>query len=106
MAKMEFNEIVTRIEAWADRHRKLDAQHQALVALTDASPECPLMAPIWDIWAAYTVAVSELIGDKNEWLQWYQYECQMGRHPMEVVSLGGKSITVKTLRQLARVIAY
>ena len=103
---MPIEEIVKRLEAWAERQRKLHAQYEALKALTSASPECALMAPVWSVWGAYTVAVSELIGDEDEWLQWYELECDMGRRPKEVTSTGGKTIKVRTLRQLARVIAY
>jgi hypothetical protein len=103
---MPLDEMVLRLEAWADRQRKLTAQYEALQALTGADVECALLAPVWPIWTAYTVAVSELVGDENEWLQWYELECEMGRRPTEVTSTAGKKITVRTLRQLARVIAY
>jgi hypothetical protein len=103
---MPIDQIVLRLEAWADRQRKLTAQYEALKALTGADCECELLKPVWSVWSAYTVAVSELVGDNNEWLQWYELECDMGRRPREVTSLGGKTIKVRTLRQLARVIAY
>jgi hypothetical protein len=99
------DEIVRRLQAWANRQRKMQAQCKALRALTGADPDCALLAPFFSVWSAYTVAVSELIGDKEEWLQWYETECDMGRKPMEVVSLGGRTVKVRTLRQLARVIA-
>lgn len=102
---MSIDEIVIRLEAWAKRQRKLQAQYEALQALTGAGPDCALLEPVWSVWSAYTVAVSELVGDKNEWLQWYETECDMGRKPKEVVSWGGRTIKVRTLRQLARVIA-
>ena len=103
---MSIDEIVKRLEAWKKRHDALAQQAQALAHLTGAMPDCPLLLPVWDVWSAYTVAVSELVGDDNEWLQWYQFECDMGRAPMEVSSLGGRTIKVRTLRQLATVIAY
>lgn len=102
---MSIDEIVKRLQAWADRQRKLQAQYEALRALTGADPDCALLAPVWSVWSAYTVAVSELVGDKEEWLQWYETECDMGRKPKEVVSWGGRTIKVRTLRQLARVFA-
>jgi len=103
---VKFEEIVRRLNAWATRQRLLTAQYEALQALTNADCECALLKPVWDVWGAYTVAVSELVGDTNEWLQWYELECDMGRKPKEVTSLGGKTVKVKTIRQLARVIAY
>lgn len=103
---MPIDEIVKRLEAWAARQRELHAQYAALHALTGAEADCPLMRPVWSVWTAYTVAVSEIVGDDNEWLQWYELECDMGRRPKTVTSTGGKTIKVRTLRQLARVIAY
>jgi hypothetical protein len=105
-AFVKFEEIVMRLNAWATRQRLLTAQYKALQALTNADCECALLRPVWDVWSAYTMAVSELVGDTNEWLQWYELECDMGRKPKEVTSLGGKTVKVKTIRQLARVIAY
>ena len=103
---MTIDEIVKRLEEWGKRYDELDQQAQALAHLTGAMPDCALMEPVWSVWSAYTVAVSELVGDANEWLNWYQYECDMGREPKEVKSLGGKTIKVRTLRQLATVIRY
>jgi hypothetical protein len=103
---VEFDRIVMRLDAWATRQRLLTAQYEALQALTSADCECALLKPVWDVWSAYTVAVSELVGDKNDWLQWYELECDMGRAPKEVTTLGGRTVKVKTIRQLARVIAY
>lgn len=102
---MQVGNIVTRLEAWAERQRLLDAQIDRLRALTGAPPDCDLLTPIYDVWGAYTVAVSELVGDDNEWLSWFELECEMGRRPMTAQSLGGREVKVRTLRQLARVIA-
>lgn len=100
---MKIDRMVLRLEAWAKRHKALSTQSDALHALTRADADCALMEPVWDVWRAYTVAVSELIGDTNEWLQWYQEECNMGKTP-KVVRLSGRTIKVRTLRQLATVI--
>lgn len=103
---MAFSEIVTRLEAWAARQRRLQTQMDRLQALTGAMPDCELLKPVYELWSAYTVAVSEAVGDTNEWLSWFELECQMGRTPLTVKSLAGKEATVRTLRQLARVIAH
>lgn len=104
---MRKTEIIARLEAWADRQKALMAAYEAHRAQTGAMPDCPMWAPVFDAWMAYTVAVSELIGDKEEWLHWYENECDMGRRPMEVENLGGDvKIRVRTLKQLARVITW
>lgn len=101
---METRKIEERLRHWKRRHAELDAAFEGFHALTGAMPDCKLLTPVFDVWTAYTVAVSEIIGDRGEWLQWYQYECKMGKQPMTVVLRDGKEVKVKTLRQLARVI--
>lgn len=101
---MNIDEIVRRLEWWKKRHTELEAQYQGFKALTDVSPDCPLFNMVFKLWDAYTVAVSEIIGDKDEWLNWYEMECDMGKNTKEVKLPNGKLIKVKTLRQLARVI--
>lgn len=103
MSKERINDVQQRLIHWAARQEALQAQYEAFQALTGADCESPLWAAVWNVWAAYSVAVSEIVGDKAEWLQWYEYECQMGANPMEV-KIGDKTIKVRTLRQLATVI--
>jgi len=50
------------------------------------------------------VAVSEIVGDEAGWLSWYANDCDMGAYPKDAVTPGGKTICVKTLRHLARMI--
>lgn len=101
---MNSEQITKRLKCWKRRHSELMAVYDAMSQLTGADRYSTLFALIFDLWTAYTVAMSELIGDTDEWLQWYEIECDMGRAPMMVVLLDGREIEVKTLRQLARVI--
>lgn len=97
------NEVQQHLIQWAAHQEALTTQYEALQALTGADCESPLLTAVFAVWAAYTVAVSEIVGDTNEWLQWYEYECQMGANPMDV-KIGDKTIKVRTIRQLATVI--
>ena len=101
---MNSEQITKRLKHWKQRHAELLAVYNAMGQLTGADRYSTLFTPIFDIWTAYTVALSELIGDTAEWLQWYEIECDMGRSPMMVVLRDGREIEVKTLRQIARVI--
>ena len=103
---MDIEEIVRRLEAWKRRHGALTAAYEDMNKLTGATPDCELLRPVFDIWMAYTVAVSEIVGDREDWLQWYELECDMGINPKEARSDTGTVIKVRTLRQLARVIAW
>lgn len=106
---MHINEIACMLEAWRGRREALDAQLDALSLLTMAAPECPLFSAIEDIWMAYTVSVSQIVGDKAEWLQWYWLERDMGNKPGEVTVSGQNGIEAivvdKDIRSLAEVIA-
>ena len=100
---MPIKKIILRLEYWQGRVEKLEMQLEAFRAMTGATVESDFAASIYSVMDAYTVAVSELIGDEDEWLNWYQYECDMGRSPKSF-SRNKKKITVRTLNQLARVI--
>ena len=97
------NEVQEHLIRWAAHQKALTTQYEALQNLTGADCESPLLTAVFAVWAAYTVAVSEIVGDRNDFLQWYEYECQMGANPMEV-TIGDKTIKVRTIRQLATVI--
>ena len=103
MSKERINDVQQRLIHWAARQEALTVQYEALQALTGADCESPFLSVVLEVWAAYTVALSEIIGDKAEWLQWYEYECQMGAQAMDV-TVDGRTIKVRTLRQLATVI--
>ena len=102
---MDAEQITKRLKCWKRRHAELMDVYDAMGQLTGADRYSTLFAPIFDIWTAYTGALSELIGDTAEWLQWYEIECDMGRAPMMVVLRDGREIKVKTLRQLATLIS-
>lgn len=102
---MDAEQITKRLKCWKRRHAELMSVYNAMSQLTGADRYSTLFEPIFDLWTAYTVATSELIGDKEEWLQWYEIECEMGKTPLMAIFSGRGAIKVKTLRQLATLIA-
>lgn len=99
------NEIVAQLEVWAQHIKAIDAQYNALSAITGTGVGSPLWDAIFAMQNAYTASVSERVGDTNEWLNFYEFDCEMGKHPRVVSNLmGNRSINVKTMRDLARVI--
>lgn len=89
---------------WEAHKRTLDAQFDVLRATLGATVEAPLPDAVWRLWDSYTDAVARDLGDVDQWLHWYSAENDMGRKGLEVRSLGGRRKTIKTLRDLARVI--
>jgi len=96
---------VKRLELWKRKYIEFTEVYDAFNKLTGAMPDCELMAPIFAIWEAYTESVSELVGDNYEWLKWYEYECDMGKEPKEALLSNNQWIEVKTIEDLAILIA-
>lgn len=86
-------------------HDNLIGAYKAMQEMTGTATECKLISPAFDLWDAYTTAVSRLVGDKDEWLQWFELDCDFGKSPKVCTFASGKTLKVKTLKQLARVIA-
>ena len=106
MKAMTIAEIARALEMWRGRREELDAQLDALRAVLNPTPENPLCDAIEEVFMAYTVSLSKLIGDADDWLIWYWQERQMGRNPSYVIPAAGAApIHVgRNLRTLARVI--
>ena len=102
---MKITEIESRLKVWQKRHDELMVAYDAFYDLTGASIGCKLLNPIFNLLDAYTASVSEIVGDKDEWLIWYANECAMGKRPGIYVTPAGRKIEVDTLKQLSRVIA-
>jgi hypothetical protein len=101
---MKADDMMPLLTAWASRQRELTAQMEALFKVVGCS-DGPLFEVVWGAWNDYTETLSRLIGDDFHWLAWYEQENRMGANGLEVRSIGGRSMKVRTLHQLAKLIA-
>jgi len=99
-------DIAPRLLEWQRIYDQWQTQYQALQTLTKCGPEAPIAAAMGKMWDAYTDALARDLGDDNDWLCWYCWENDMGAKGLEVTSTSGKTIKVKTVAHLARVICY
>lgn len=99
-------EIAPKLLEWQRIYNDWQAQYETLQALTRCGPEAPIALVMGRMWDAYTSAVAREVGDTNDWLDWYCWENDMGTKGLEVTSTSGKTIKVKTVAHLARVICY
>lgn len=95
--------IEEKLDEWKRHHDAMMGAFDSLNKMTGATPDCELMRPMFLVWTAYTASVSELIGDQDGWLDWYQFDCDMGKKSKKSY-FNGKEIQVSTLRHLAQVI--
>jgi hypothetical protein len=100
---MQFEQIVETLEAWSDRYHALHNQLDALKSVLRFAPEAPLINEIYETWSAYNRAISALVGDKYEWLDWFEFECKMGKQTMSYFK-DGEEFEVKTIQDLAKLI--
>ena len=99
-------EIIARLTEWAGHQARVSAAYRAFADLTGAAPESAFMGPMFALCEAYTKAIGEIVGDDVAyWLDWYEYECDMGKSPKDVGFPDGRQITVATLADLAKLIA-
>ena len=97
-------QMLPLLQAWKARHAELHKQIQALARLTGGTGDGPLHVAVRSTWDAYTATLASLIEDNGEWLVWFEDENDMGAKGLEVCSFT-RTIKVRTLRQLATVIA-
>jgi hypothetical protein len=65
----------------------------------------PLKESIWRMQATYTRAISLIVGDESEWLEWFACENDMGKKALAASTGTGKPLKpIKTLAQLLAVI--
>ena len=80
---------------------------RALAALDKAigPTDGPLKESIWQMQATYTRAISLVIGDEFEWLEWFAIDNDMGKKGLTASAGTGKPLKpIKTLAQLLAVI--
>ena len=103
MSAKTVEEILPHLETWARICVEADAQIDALVSLTGASPESKLVSAWCKLHEAYTDAVSEIVGDCDKWLSWHYYDNEMGARNFEIHA-NEKVMKITTLADLARAI--
>lgn len=101
------DEVLARLQVWSQHQESLTLQLDAFLALTGAEPDSKLLKPIYALWDAYTKEISCTVGDQEQWLDWYEYQCNMGRTPSSV-EFGpqddNKVVLVDSLERLTEVI--
>lgn len=85
-------------------------QHDRITELMDGMgksigllPEGPLFETVWGMFDAYTKSISELVGDKGDWLAWYYLENDMGARGMSA-GYNGKTSLIKSKVHLWKLI--
>ncbi len=101
---MHRNEIISSLQAWMERHQAMESMLDKLYAITQADPGSPMLAEIYFLMSAHTRSVARVVGDTDGWLEWFEHECELGARPKQAALQGKKMTTIRTVKQLARLI--
>ncbi len=90
--------FVMLVERWMQAAIRVQDTFGRLEESLMASPENEIRAAIWDMFAQYTRTLAMQLGDDAEdaqgWLEWFAWECDFGRKPMEMVFSDGETLLV------------
>jgi hypothetical protein len=85
MTKMEKLEL---LREWSVKTETADTLIEPVTECLGLSVESPIHQAVWTLQDAYTKAVSKLVGDDGEWLDWFAHENDFGRKKMEAGPTG------------------
>ncbi|MEW5965856.1 MAG: hypothetical protein AB1720_02470 [Pseudomonadota bacterium] len=102
---MKAADIEPILAAWVARHKDLEAQLEVLYESLHADPGSPLIEAIYRLMDAHTHAIARIVGDTEGWLSWYEHETDFGASAAHSAMIGDKAVKVRTIKQLARVVA-
>lgn len=102
---MRIEQIESALEEWSKNIEALEDIFLAYHAMTGADVDCELFKPAFEIAGAYTRAISTIVGDYRDYLEWYWVECGIGRSPHRAISASGLEIdSVDSVQKLAQLI--
>lgn len=92
-------EILTK---WQEKVTNVIYSMDDLVDLLKC-PDAPLYEHVMKLLDAYTILVSQKVGDQYDWLGYYLCDCNLGNSPMEVL-IDDERIILDSLEKLAYII--
>ncbi len=98
-------EITDAVQEWARLVQPLEEAMDKLRDSIGLNPESPLITSIGRLRDQFTNRIGDAIGDTNDWLNWWQYETQFGKKPMEASAPGDPTPRIiRTPEDLAQII--
>jgi hypothetical protein len=86
------------VSRWVDTAIRVQDTFGKIENAFMASPENEIRSAIWDMFGEYTKTLAAQLSDDAEdargWLEWFAWECDFGRKPMEMVFADGETLMV------------
>ena len=96
-------EKLEALRGWENRRKDMDSKIAQLEDLLGISPESVFLDAVRRLQEQDRIITSRIVGDDDEWLDWYCYENSFGADGM-IVEIDGRERTVKNVEELFAVI--
>lgn len=93
------------LHVWAYQHGTLVTAWGAFHDATGADGDGQLGKAVWALWSAYTDSIAKLVGDTDQWLEWYCYDNEMGKRGLHAAPPHSDLRPIKDLDDLLLLIA-
>jgi len=100
---MTSNEKLQLLEKWNGQYNAL---HESWEKISEVFGDClnsEMFNNTFEMFDAYTEAVAKLVGDDNEWLFWWMFECEQGMKNGDV-KIGKKKFKSQSVKDLLKII--
>lgn len=102
---MTYEETLFHLQCWEAAVQPCNETAELLIDLFNGQYDSRMFKPYQNLIEEYTKLVSKVIGDECEWLDYYQYDCNWGKKPLEVTMTNGEKILLDSLPNLATIIS-
>ena len=93
------------LQKWEKQHTQIDDAYKLVSQIFNIDCDSPVISPTFEMFDTYTDVVAELVGDKDEWLQWYAWENDFGKKAMRAKASKWKSMrSIKNVKALLSLI--
>lgn len=101
-------QVTAQIRSWMESVQAANAQLILLSDMTgDLNYDAPLPEAVSALSGCYTKAVSKIVGDEGDWLEYFWIDCAFGATPMGVIpEKGAAEIKITGPEALAEVICW
>lgn len=100
---MNKRQTIEAILHWQELVQALECRLDALYELVGGDYGSPLGDGAQSVIDAYTALQARELGDDQDWLQYWRFECEWGKRPRKA-EIDGKERTITSVQDLAGVI--
>lgn len=100
---MTSNEKLQLLEKWNGQYNAIYESWEKVSEIFGSSPESELFNNTFTMFDEYTELIAEKVGDKNDWLFWWIFECEQGKNNGDV-KIGKKKFKSQSVKDLLKII--